>query len=610
MSTGESARTVRLVFPVLLAALIGIFYISSLDNPFLLNDFTAIVNNPDVTVPQGVLGPWLHQLTPEGHGGAMGYQPVPVLSYYLNARVTGMVPLAFRVVNIGLLALLAYLLFVWLQMYTKHPAAACLAAFLFAAHPAHAESINHVVGRADLLAMIGVVGFAALQRWAYLLVQKIKPREGRNMVTLAAVTVNLFIAAMVAACVAVFSASGGGTLVAVALAQAWVAYPKRKDRPASWFNHLAVDLVVIACLGVVLWSYWWARGIAAADASVSPWAPQLLGPYDLPVNPLRGLSRWERLPAVFSIVTAYTQLLLSPNLNFNHAPLQAPGWSDVTSWVGILIMSFYLLGAVVCGYRRHWLCVAFALVLSQCALVGNFWHVTDVYVSNLRIFPLTLAAAMGVAWLIDRTAHDSTRRRVVAALPIAGLIAAMFAVVLNVNAQWFSSARLMASEYARRPDDPASVYYYGSALLHAGQYEEAETKLELAIAYQFAPERARHKLATARLLMGDSSGAEFLYRRILDGHPADLRAHTQLANIALARQEYDETRYHYEEAQRVSPLDADVLHLGARLARADGDTDTAGRLYRVLIRRYPEHTTGRMESLQLEEEGPPVSLRP
>ena len=109
------------------------------------------------------------------------YRPVTMLSYYLNARVPGagagaadrradggvsnLNPGWFRVVNIGLLAGVGVLVAGWLSPYVG-ARLVWLAGAVVVAHPAHAEMVNHVVGRADLLAIAGVLVVLLAQRRA------------------------------------------------------------------------------------------------------------------------------------------------------------------------------------------------------------------------------------------------------------------------------------------------------------------------------------------------------------------------------------------------------------------------------------------------------------
>jgi len=94
----------RLALPLVIGALVLVLYTSSLDNPFMASDHETIVNNPDITgqtIPSQV---WLHGSLAGKPSKQTAYRPVTVLSYYINARLTGLSPPGFRLVNMGLLA--------------------------------------------------------------------------------------------------------------------------------------------------------------------------------------------------------------------------------------------------------------------------------------------------------------------------------------------------------------------------------------------------------------------------------------------------------------------------------------------------------------------------
>lgn len=91
-------------------------------------------------------------------------RPLTVLTFALNARLTGVSPEAFRVVNLGLHMLAGWLLYGWLRRSLALPAfkdrfadepsrswVAAAAATLWLVHPLQTESVTYVVQRAEVL---------------------------------------------------------------------------------------------------------------------------------------------------------------------------------------------------------------------------------------------------------------------------------------------------------------------------------------------------------------------------------------------------------------------------------------------------------------------------
>ena len=150
---------------ILLASALA--YWGTLSYPFLHDDISVISENP--VVQEGRAGEALakdYWSMRAGEGGRDRlYRPLTTLSLIANrwladGSAPGGAPWGFRAVNVLLNALAALLLFrlglaLGLSMH-----AAGAAGLLFAVHPLHSEAVLAVVGRADILAAIGVFGGA------------------------------------------------------------------------------------------------------------------------------------------------------------------------------------------------------------------------------------------------------------------------------------------------------------------------------------------------------------------------------------------------------------------------------------------------------------------
>ena len=166
---------INILLPIGLSLLIFTFYVNTRFNyRFLIDDVDIVEQNPDVIDADGWKNLWTHDYWAGRSTDSNLYRPVTILSYWVNARlplaghvvdnrVEGLTPRYFRGVNILLLTALCWLLALWLARYVQE-SAAWFVAFLFAAHAVHAEFVNYIVCRADLLAIFGVIGFLLMQR--------------------------------------------------------------------------------------------------------------------------------------------------------------------------------------------------------------------------------------------------------------------------------------------------------------------------------------------------------------------------------------------------------------------------------------------------------------
>lgn len=79
------------------------------------------------------------------------YRPLTILSLALNKKIFGVGVAGFHLVNVVLHAAVCLLLWRLLILWGMTPVASVISAILFAIHPIHAEVVNVVVGRSELL---------------------------------------------------------------------------------------------------------------------------------------------------------------------------------------------------------------------------------------------------------------------------------------------------------------------------------------------------------------------------------------------------------------------------------------------------------------------------
>ena len=94
------------------------------------------------------------------------YRPLTTLSYWINYSVfgNGAHPAGYHAVNLLLHCVNALLVFALVRALPAGPGRRSSSAAVFASHPLTVESVTNVVGRADLLAAMSVVGGLLLYR--------------------------------------------------------------------------------------------------------------------------------------------------------------------------------------------------------------------------------------------------------------------------------------------------------------------------------------------------------------------------------------------------------------------------------------------------------------
>ncbi|MBI3450431.1 MAG: tetratricopeptide repeat protein [Acidobacteria bacterium] len=159
--------------PLLVALLAVAVYGGAVRDGVVRDDYYIVAHNALVTgersyyivahnaLVTGERSPWLIPVSHYWAGtDAAGdlYRPLTVATYWLNARLAGMEPWSFHLVNVLLHGLAAALVTALGLRLTASPAAASVAGALFATHPVLSEAVVSIVGRADILAAIFVLG--------------------------------------------------------------------------------------------------------------------------------------------------------------------------------------------------------------------------------------------------------------------------------------------------------------------------------------------------------------------------------------------------------------------------------------------------------------------
>ncbi len=579
--------------------LVVVFYVSSLDNSFILGDLDAIVNNRDVIDPGGWQRLWWSDFWSSYRDDEKAYRPITILSFWANAQLTGLSPIAFRLVNMALLGLLGWLIAAWLMCYVPYQTVAWLCAALFVAHPTNAEAVNHIVGRADLLAMVGIVGFLLSQR---LMLKGAMARRPDQTAHQRAQVHPMFFSAvgLLCAVVAMLSKDTGLLLIPMAVMQGYVAHGKPRKGPRPSLGLLwRVHVVTTICLAIPLtWFIWGCRlvdGLAPKIGGTSVLSEML----DINANPLLGEGFIERLPSAFSLAWFYAWQLVKPVMTYSHTPNQLPTMANASAILGVFVVVALVAVLARTAYRRHWLCLAAVMALGQWVMVCHLWKPQSVYASNLMVMPFTLAAVMAVSGAMVRMTKGSMRKRTVTVIPAVAVILLMFWSVLYVNSRWFSTARLMATDLSLRPGNAVSMYNYGAALVRAGAYDSAVYWLDEAVDRRPQWVQARRLLALVWYTRGQFTEATHQYQRVVELNPDDLHAHLQLAMLALQDHNLDTAGKHLEIAKGLSPQNAKVVLAEARVAGAQRNWALAREKYEAVLSVNPAHEAARRERDEL-----------
>lgn len=470
----------RKALPFLLIAILTLgTYSRALRNGFVLDDLPYVVENP-------VLGEIRNVPLIFASDDAVGtdshnpyYRPFTTLTFALDQFLYDRSALGYHVTNLLLHLSVSLLLYLGMLRLRCRPAAAFLAALLFAVHPAHAEPVAYISARADLLCGLGLVASLLLYlRWR---------DSGSRMA---------YAFSIVAFAIAVFSKIVATLFPLLLIVLAAVFFRGERRRWKAIVPHVFVVLVFLAIRNdVVVMKSW---------GDIDPLAVRLANAGIILSNYLRN--------AFFP-----TGLRLIYELPFRTSfadPIVIAAWSILAGTGCLALASARRNPVAFFGTAWFFLCL-----MPVCGLV---LPLKPAMADRYLYVPL-MGLAFAVASILGRLPVG--RRPLVKLSPVAGVLLVLAAgmsmtTAIRVGA-WRAPVKYWQDAVAGSPGSAYSLAMLGNAYKGEGRIAEAERSLRQAIAIGFEAPNAHVDLAEILLARRDFAGAERNLVRALELAPGD-----------------------------------------------------------------------------------------
>jgi hypothetical protein len=436
----------------LVSALLGVaLFAVSVGGTYIYDDITIIERDERLTDPSR----WHRYWTESYNQGVDNlYRPLVSMTYAVQWWLHGDRPWAFHLINV-LLHGAASACVAELARRLAGLRAAFVAGLLFAAHPIHVEAVANVVGRAELMCALGVLGA---------LVLFMRPLTPWRAV---AITVCFLIA--------VLSKEQGMLvpllLLVVALARRLMIGSMADPFPARYRSGRLLLILLLCWLlaGYIVWresilKFWWDREFI--DWTINPMIPNKSHPYSAEA----AASRWL-MPLV--LLGRYAALLVAPVTLSPDYGAKVIGWSvrarDPYLWVGIIAAVSWCALFIVCLVRRWfaWVVALLGLALTY-GMVGNIVALIGTNFAERLMYLPSAFFVMLVAMLLSR-------------LPRGALIGVMSIVLVLASARTFTYARLWNDKLVfyrtALENQPGSIRLYmllASEYAARGQWADAE----------------------------------------------------------------------------------------------------------------------------------------
>ena len=475
---------------------------------------------------------------------AANWHPLTCVSHMLDVQAFGMWAGGHHLVNVGLHAANAALLFAVLARTTRAPWRSAFVAGVFALHPLRVESVAWISERKDVLSGLGWM-LALLAYMHYV---------GRPGVRRYLLVVTTFAAALLAKPMVV-------TLPVVLLLLDWWPLGRPWDRRLVWekLPLLALSAAASAVAVVV-------QRAAGAMESVAA----------LPLG--------SRVANAIVAYAWYVRATIWPSGLAVFYPLRpiAPA-SLATALASLAALS----ALAIAGRRRPALLVGWLWFLGTLVPVIGLVKVG----AQARADRFTYLPQIGLLLMIAWGLPDLLARlRLRAVTPVAAAVAltACAATTTRLLPVWRDSIALFTHTLAVSPDNPLGEGNLGSALVEAGRAADAIPHLERAIALAPGNAGTRVTLGRARADVGDTDGARAAYTEALVIDPRNAMAHYDVGVLAMQEGQPGKAVDEFHAALRLAP---DYVHARHRLAdtlASTGRLEEAVAEYRTLLTLAPD----------------------
>ena len=565
----------RFVLSAAIFVFAALAYGVTLRNGFVFDDRAAVQDNPAVQslggIPRLLLSPYW---SGEGISNRL-YRPATTISFALNRALLGGAPAGFHLVNLLLHGVIAALLFRLLEALFGNVILAGSGAAIFAVHPLLSEAVSGVVGRAELLAALCLLGALLLDR----------DRAAGSRAVIPLVGALFFVALLSKENALAFP-------LILLLTDGILGRPAGIGPRARWLE--------IALLGGVVAIYLALR-VAALGSLMEPGAiPEI-------DNPAAGLPAPQRIATALAVMPRYLGLFLFPrNLSADYSAVQiapASGPADPAALAGLALVLGLAILAV--GTRRRFPALAWGIGFAGCAfaLVSNLaFPIGTLFAERLMYLPAVgLAAACGA---LAALLHAKRPR---ATLAIVGVILALLAGrTWARNREWKDDFTLFRAAEQVSPRSSKVHYNLGNAYRRRGELGLAVSHYRrcLELFPRYTP--ARRNLAVALTDLGPSEEAVDILHALVAEDPKRASLRNNLGNAYLALGRLGEAEAEYREAVSLDPGSADAHNNLAVIRQGRGDLPGAEAELREAVRLSPDSARFRIAlgDLYLKEQRP------
>jgi len=394
---------------------------------------------------------------------AGGYRPLTLALFTIQWVAGGARPLAMHIANVLFYAALCWAVFA-LARRVLPPAAAWIAAALFAVHPVHVEAVANVVGQAEITAALACVGGVLLY---------IRERDSGRMrwgPTLG-----------IAACfVAAVLAKENGAVFPVLLLLAELTVVRDRRPIGERFVTARPLVLLLTALGL---AYVWVRGRVLGDLAGMPPHIAYVGLH---------LTNAHRVLTMIGMAKEWARLLLWPaHLAAEYSPPMTPFaiGMDPEQLPGLLAI-VVTLGTLWVAIKRGWNDIAFGIAWTVIAIlpISGFLVATGFILAERTMMLPSVGAMIAVAAIgrrlwneIPAERRERRQVRIAAVAALAMVMVLAFARSALRQFVWRDNDVLFPTTVLDAPTSYRAHQIMGAWMFATGYKQDGEKEMWQAI---------------------------------------------------------------------------------------------------------------------------------
>ena len=484
-----------------------LFFSSSLQNSFHLDDFHTILNNDQVHFSH-----FTRFLAGEGFSGTSGvagYRPLTVFLNDLNYQIGGDRPAAYHILNLLLHIFSSWLVCAIALALFNNPQIGWLAGFLYLIHPANNELVNYISSRSTALATM----FYLLAFLAWLKYRRME-QVGQSWLFLSFVS---FSGSLLSKEISV-------TFPILILLFDGLHWKQNRPSRKDFLVYAFFVLMGLSYLAVRHWAM--VPGFGDSSAMVSSGYAS---------GRLAGL--WNMTGIGFSLIWGYGGLYLFPHaLTIDH-PLPAFSAFLIFSGIAVIAGTIY-----ICRKLNRpdllFLFLWFLLNLLPVCYLASFATVSVFQENRGYLSEAGLILLLSSGIIVFQEFLSRRIQRISPAFWVAGLtIGALFFLQNQArNADWKTEVTLWSSAYEQTPDSFIVNFSLGYGYLEEGEMDRAIHFLNRALMLNPPtgyPYYLYNNIGIAWFDKGDLEKAEESYRKAIQSSAFLPEAHLNLGLVYL-----------------------------------------------------------------------------